>query len=240
MSAGTGALGDPSRGVPIQFARKLLVQIGAFVSLTIVCLALWVVYRTLQSIQLSDVLEQFRALPATSVLLALLLTAGAYFVVTGYDMLALDHVGRPVPYRRAALAGCLANAFGTNLGFAMVTGGAIRYRIYSNAGLSALEIAGVTTMCAATASLGVGFLLILSLLFGADETAASVIHLPPAWKRMLGGLLLAFVVVYLTAAVFRPLSIRRSADHGTRVDLRRIGSVVLDRRPGAGRAPGHT
>ncbi len=208
MSAGTGALGDPSRSVPIPFAKKLLVQIGAFVSLTIVCLSLWVVYRTLQSIQLSDVLDQFRALPATSVLFAFLLAAGAYFVVTGYDMLALDHVGRPVPYRRAALAGCLANAFGTNLGFAVVTGGAIRYRIYSNAGLSALEIAGVTTMSAVTASLGVGFLLILSLLFGADEAAASVIHLPPAWKRMLGGLLLAFLVVYLTAALFRPLSIR--------------------------------
>ena len=208
MSAGTDALGDASRGVPIPFAKKLLVQIGAFVSLTIVCLALWVVYRTLQSIQLSDVLEQFRALSATSVLLALLLTAGAYFVVSGYDMLALYHIGRPVPYRRAALAGCLANAFGTNLGFAVVTGGAIRYRIYSNAGLSALEIAGVTTMSAVTASLGVGVLLILSLLFGADEAAASVIHLPPALKRMLGGLLLAFVVVYLAAAVFRPLSIR--------------------------------
>ena len=208
MSAGTDALGDASRGVPIPFAKKLLVQIGAFVSLTIVCLALWVVYRTLQSIQLSDVLEQFRALPATSVLLAFLLTAGAYFVVSGYDVLALYHVGRPVPYRRAALAGCLANAFGTNLGFAVVTGGAIRYRIYANAGLSALEIAGVTTMSAVTASLGVGVLLILSLLFGADEAAASVIHLPPALKRMLGGLLLAFVVVYLTAAVFRPLSIR--------------------------------
>ena len=208
MSAGTDALGDASRGVPIPFAKKLLVQIGAFVSLTIVCLALWVVYRTLQSIQLSDVLEQFRALPATSVLLAFLLTAGAYFVVSGYDVLALYHIGRPVPYRRAALAGCLANAFGTNLGFAVVTGGAIRYRIYSNAGLSALEIAGVTTMSAVTASLGVGVLLILSLLFGADEAAASVIHLPPALKRMLGGLLLAFVVVYLTAAVFRPLSIR--------------------------------
>ncbi|MGH8585121.1 MAG: lysylphosphatidylglycerol synthase domain-containing protein, partial [Gammaproteobacteria bacterium] len=208
MSAGTDALGDPSRGAPNLFAKKLLVQIGAFVSLTIVCLALWVVYRTLQSIQLSDVLEQFRALPATSILLAFLLTASAYFVVTGYDVLALYHLGRPVPYRRAALAGCLANAFGTNLGFAVVTGGAIRYRIYSNAGLSALEIAGVTTMSAVTASLGVGFLLILSLLFGADETAASVIHVPPALKRMLGGLLLAFLVVYLTVAVFRPLSIR--------------------------------
>ena len=65
MSAGTGALGDPSHGVPIPFAKKLLVQIGVFVSLTIVCLALWVVYRTLQSIQLSDVLDQFRTLPAT-------------------------------------------------------------------------------------------------------------------------------------------------------------------------------
>jgi len=94
MSAGTGALGDASRGVPIPFAKKLLVQIGAFVSLTIVCLALWVVYRTLQSIQLSDVLEQFRALPAASVLLAFLLTAGAYFVVSGYDLLSTTSAAR--------------------------------------------------------------------------------------------------------------------------------------------------
>ncbi len=208
MSADAGTLGERSSGVPNQFAKKLLVQIGAFVSLAIVCLALWVVYRTLQSIRLSDVLEQFRALPATSVLLALLLTAAAYFVVTGYDVLALFHVGHRVPYRRAALAGCLANAFGTNLGFAVVTGGAIRYRIYSHAGLSALEIAGVTTMCAVTASLGVGILIILSLLFGAEQPAASVIHLPPALKRVLGGLLLTFLVVYITAAVFRPMSIR--------------------------------
>ncbi len=208
MSADAGALGAETRGVPNQLARKLLVQVGAFVSLAIVCLALWVVYRTLQSIRLSDVLEQFRGLPSTAILVAILLTAGAYLVVTGYDVLALHHVGRPVPYRRAALAGCLANAFGTNLGFAVVTGGAIRYRIYSHAGLSALEIAGVTTMCAVTASLGVGILIILSLLFGAEQPAASIIHLPPALKRLLGGLLLAFLVVYITAAVFRPLSIR--------------------------------
>lgn len=43
MSAGTDALGG--HAVPTQFGRKLLVQIGAFASLTIVCLALWVVYR---------------------------------------------------------------------------------------------------------------------------------------------------------------------------------------------------
>lgn len=208
MSAGTGALGEHRPAAPTQFAKKLFVQVGALFSLTIVCLSLWVVYRTLQAVHLSDVVAQFRGLPGGSVLLAFVLAAAAYFVVTGYDMVALNHVGHTVPYRRAALAGCLANAFGTNLGFAVVTGGAIRYRIYSNAGLSGLEIAGVTSLCAITASLGVGFLLMLSLLFGSDQPAASTIALPPALRRVLGALLLAFAVIYITVAAFRPLSIR--------------------------------
>ncbi|MFH0340592.1 MAG: bifunctional lysylphosphatidylglycerol flippase/synthetase MprF [Chromatiales bacterium] len=197
-----------SRGLSNRFAKKLLVQLTAFLSLAIVCLALWVVYHTLQDIQPSDVLEQFRALSFSSVLLAFLLAAAAYFVVTGYDVLALNHIDRPLPYRRAAFAACLANAFGTNLGFAVVTGGAVRYRIYSRAGLSALEIAGVTTMCALTATLGIGSLLTLALLFATGEVADSAIHLPVAIRRTLGGLMLAFMAVYITVAIFRPLSIR--------------------------------
>lgn len=246
MNVPNDELRDTGLSVSSQFVKKLFLQIGAFLSLAIVFLALWVVYHTLQEIRFQDVVEQFRALPASSVFLAFLITAAAYLVVTGYDVLALKHIDRPVPYPRAALAGFLANAFGTNLGFAVVTGSAIRYRIYSHSGLSALDIAGVTTMCALTASLGVAVLLSLAMLFGTLETAESAIRLPPAVRRTIGWLMLAFMAAYVTVAVFRPLSIRTESWSlrlpsakiaaaqialGT-IDLVLIGSIIYALLPG--------
>jgi Uncharacterized conserved protein len=208
MNAGTNEFRYESLGLSSQFAKKLFVQVGAFLSLAIVCLALWMVYHTLQEIQLSDVLEHFRALPLSSALLAFLVAAASYFVVTGYDVLALHYIDHPLPYPRAALAGFLAFVCGSNLGFAMATGAAIRYRIYSQVGLSVLEIAGVTTMGALTATLGVGFILTLSMLFGAGEGAESAIHLSPALRRTIGGLTLALIVAYITVVAIHPITIR--------------------------------
>jgi phosphatidylglycerol lysyltransferase len=200
---------SPTQGLAVagELAKRLLAQLAAVLSLAIVCLALWVVYHTLQAIDLAEVWARFRALPPGSLMLALLMTAIAYLVVCGYDVLALHHIERPLPYRRVALAGFLACAFGTNLGFAVVTGGAIRYRIYTLAGLSALEIAGVTAMSAVTATLGLGFILSLSLLFGTGEAAEQALDVPEALRRTIGWIMMSFMIAYLCIAAFRPLAI---------------------------------
>ncbi len=191
-----------------QLVKKLLVQVGAFLSLAIVCLALWVVYRTLKTIQLADILAYLRTLPILSIVLAFAATAGSYLAVTGFDVVALRHIDRPLPYARAGLTGFMASAFGNNLGFAVVTGGAVRYRMYSQAGLSALEIAGVSALCSLTAILGTGFILTLSMLFGTGEVAESALRLPPGVRRVIGGLMLLVMVAYITVAALRPMTIR--------------------------------
>src|ERR671924_2202021 len=91
-----------------RFVKRLLVQFGTFASLAIICLALWVIYRTLQTIRLADVVENFRALPASSVLLAFCFTVASYVVMTGFEVVALHHINRPLSYPRAALASFLA------------------------------------------------------------------------------------------------------------------------------------
>ena len=197
-----------SSGWAGRLVKKLLVQISAFLSLAIVCLALWVVYRTLQKIQLGDVLGHIWALSPLSIFLAFGATAGSYAAVTGFDVVALRHIDRPLPYACAGLTGFLASAFGNNLGFAVVTGGALRYRMYSQAGLSALEVAGVSALCSLTAALGTGFILTLSMLFGTGEAAESAFHLPPAVRRVIGGLMLAVMATYITVAALRPMTIR--------------------------------
>src|SRR5919198_5641387 len=135
----TSALNPEGSILRSQFAKKLLVQLGTFVSLTIVCLALWILHHTLHEIRLSDVVQHLKALSAPSVILAFAITATSYFVVTGYDVLALHHIYRPLPYSRAALASFLASAFGNNIGFGLVTGGFLPGPTYSSVGLSALE-----------------------------------------------------------------------------------------------------
>ena len=206
MSATTTDLRSTTAGLSGHLPKRLFVQARPFLSLAIVSLALWAAYRTVSTIELANVVEQFQALPLRSVLLAFLITGISYLLATGYDVVALHHIGRPLPYRRVALASCLADAFGSNLGFVLITGGAIRYRIYAQAGLSALDIASVTTMYSLTSSLGVAFIAALAMLFG--TASASVLPMPEELRLAVGVLVLGAIAAYVVVPAIRPVTIQ--------------------------------
>ena len=60
-----------------------------------------------------------------------------------------------------------------NLGMAMLSGGAVRYRLYSAAGLSATEIATVIGLIGVTFAIGVSFVLGLTLLLEPTPVVSS-------------------------------------------------------------------
>jgi len=66
---------------------------------------------------------------------------GKLLLLTLYDVLALRHVGRTLPYRRVALASFTGYAFSHTLGFGSLIGPSIRYRVYTPMGLTAGEVA---------------------------------------------------------------------------------------------------
>src|SRR5437764_2311408 len=72
---------------------------------------------------------------------ALVLAASSYWLLTLYDVLALRHVGRTLPYGRFALGSCTAYAFSHAVGFGSIIGPSIRYRVYTPMGLTAGELA---------------------------------------------------------------------------------------------------
>jgi len=191
-----------------QVVKKILPYVGAFISLIIVCAALWVMNNTLKSIQISDVIDQLKEISAASLILALLITCVSYLIVTGYDVVALDHVRRRVPYSRAALSAFLASTFGNNIGFAILTGTSIRYRVYSQVGLSAMDIAGVSTMCALTTTLGMSVIFAVAMVLQTGDVATTGIPIPPAYLRFVGASVLAVIIGYLIVSSLRPLSIR--------------------------------
>src|SRR3954469_3454903 len=91
--------------------------------------------------------------------------AASYICLTGFDWLALHYCGRPLPYRKAALASFTSLSLGHNFGFAALSSGAVRYRFYSRWGLSAEQIARVIIFCGVTVGLGLILLGGIALLF---------------------------------------------------------------------------
>jgi glycosyltransferase 2 family protein len=119
-------------------------RISFLLSITIMAIAAVVLYRILHDIDPEDVIAALRSTPGHRILLTGLFVAAGYFTLTFYDLFALRTIGRhEVPYRVAALAGFTSYSIGHNVGASVFTGGAVRYRIYSHWGLSAVEVAKI-------------------------------------------------------------------------------------------------
>ena len=65
-------------------------------------LALWVLHEALPPDSYRQLADAFGALPGARLAAALAITVAGYAVLTGYDLLALRHLGERVPLRDAA------------------------------------------------------------------------------------------------------------------------------------------
>jgi len=174
--------------------RLLPVVLSAF----IVALALrFLQHGGMRQLNVADVLRALHDIPLGGAI------AGAFLVVVLYGSLALCEaiiagvVAGPVSPRRAAMGGFLASSIGHVLGLGAVSGGAIRYRIYSAVGMRPLDIGKMILLAAIPYPAGLGILLSLSLLVQADA-AAPLLHTSAALARGIGVALVALHLGYLT------------------------------------------
>lgn len=179
--------------------RRLLM---AALGLSLFVFALWMLHRELAQTHLAEIRRAFDQVPASGLLLAALGTFGSYLALTGYDVLALRHLGRSLPYARVALTSFIANAVGHNLGIATLSAGVVRLRFYTTAGFSATEVTGMAALIALTFGLGATFASGLAMLLDSKETGV-LLHLPETGARALGTLLLTLVGLYLAFSLLR-------------------------------------
>ena len=169
---------------------------AAFFSGAMFVVAVIVLYEVLKRYSLDQLVSHFADLTWGEIARAGILTVLGYFVLTFYDVLALQHVHRHVPYRKVALASFIGFAFAHNMGMAPLTGGSVRLRIYSEEGLTANEIATIIMFCTLTFSLGVtaaGS----ALFFFIPPEILDNIYVPHFVARPLAALMLAALVGYL-------------------------------------------
>lgn len=117
-----------------------------------------ILYKTLQQTNTHDIYAQLHALPARKILFAGLFTLCGYAALVGYDWSALKYIGKKLPFPLVAFTSFIGFSLGNTIGVSWLSGGAVRYRLYSRVGLSATEIAMIVAFC--TVGFGIGEMLV--------------------------------------------------------------------------------
>ncbi|MCG6911832.1 MAG: bifunctional lysylphosphatidylglycerol flippase/synthetase MprF [Deltaproteobacteria bacterium] len=184
----------------LQMKTASLKRLVPFLGLSIFILAVIVIYRQLHDYRLHDILTRIEQIPHAQFGLALALTVLSYAILTFYDLLALRYIGHPIEIAKTALTSFLGYAFSNNIGFSMIAGASVRYRLYSTWGLSALEITQVVLFC--TTSLWLGFFVLSGVVFVSDPLALpQSLHWSLTTVRPLGIVLLAAAGIYFVATL---------------------------------------
>ena len=167
-------------------------RIGVVLSVTIIAVAAVVLFHMLRHLDVDGVIAAMKATRHSDIAIAAVCVAVGYFTLTFYDWFALRTIGRAeIPYRIAALSGFTSYAVGHNIGATVFTGGAVRYRIYSAFGLSAIEVAKICFVAGLTFWLGNATVLGLSVTI--EPHAAAPITQLPGWINR--GIALAILAV---------------------------------------------
>src|ERR1700749_381455 len=171
-------------------------RLGIAASLLIITLAITTLVRTLKGVNTGVILVALTEIPLGHIVLAALCVIGAFCTLTFYDFFALRTIGKKhVPYRIAAMSSFTSYTIGHNIGATVFTGGAIRFRIYNDYGLNAIDVAKICFLSGLTFWLGNLFVLGFGLAW--HPSAASAMDLlPPAVNRLIALGCLAGIAAY--------------------------------------------
>ena len=171
---------------------------GALLTLGLFSAALWALRHELRGHTLHEIRDGFALISHRSFAIAGGLTVLSYLTLTGYEILGLMMIEAKLRYRTAALASFISYAFSNNVGLTLITGGSIRYRIYVAKGLSAVDIAYITTFC--TFSFGLGAVVIMSAAaLSVPDLVAPAVHLSALLVRLIAIASLVGLVLWIAA-----------------------------------------
>src|SRR6266436_2251391 len=171
-------------------------RLGVAASLLIIAFAITTLVRTLKGVDTAVILTALTDIPPNRIALAALCVVCAFCTLTFYDFFALRTIGKKlVPYRIAAMSSFTSYSIGHNIGATVFTGGAIRFRIYSDYGLNAIDVAKICFLSGLTFWLGNLFVLGFGMAYH-PWAASGMDLLPPAMNRLIALGCLAGIATY--------------------------------------------
>ncbi len=156
----------------------------------------WGLQRAATGLNFHALLAALRATPIRALLMALAATAISYAALFGYDLSGLRYVGARPPLSAALLASFCGYAIGNAMGFGAFSGGAVRYRIYTAAGLSPGQIARLIGFISVAIGVGLAAISALGLVICADRVGG-MLGTSPEPLFAAAALLLVLAMVFL-------------------------------------------
>jgi phosphatidylglycerol lysyltransferase len=134
-------------------------------------------YKVLREVRYAEIVHAMQHTPAHSLALALLCTMASYLALTGYDTSSLRYVGATLKGSTIRLTSFIAYALGNTIGLGVLTGGTVRMRLYTAAGVEATQVAQAIAFNASAFGLGMTTFGAAGLLWGAPHVAP-LLHAP--------------------------------------------------------------
>lgn len=174
--------------------RTVLTGIGA---VAITGFSFYLLHHLTADISLADVVKDIRDTTNSAIALAVLAMVVSFIAIACYEILAVRTVapGR-VSYGTAAWAGIAGFAISDVAGFHVLTGGAMRYRVYSHKGLEISLIGQIVALAWLSLWLGMLFLVGCALAFYSGGILFFN-DLPYEAIRGVGFLVLALFAIYI-------------------------------------------
>ena len=149
--------------------------------------AIYAVQKEVRHLSVGQIRDSLLSIPHGRLLASAGFTLLSYFVLSFYDRLATMHVGCRLSYRRTAFAAFCSYVLSHNLGFAAISGAAVRFRLYGNWGLRPVEITQIIAFCSVTYILGASAL-IGGVLLLEPSSLPMLLDRVPAWLLTVVGL----------------------------------------------------
>jgi uncharacterized membrane protein YbhN (UPF0104 family) len=178
----------------------VLARLRAGIGAVLFVLAIVVLVRAFRGHDVGAIWDELGALGAGRFAAAVALAAASWLVLLGYEALALRYAEARLPWWRSAWTGFVAQGIGRASGFATASGGALRLRLYSDAGLAPWQVGRVVLFVFASAWLGVLIVGGTLLVHGAPPLPAVIdgLSLP---VRLCGAAMLVAGAGYLIAVI---------------------------------------
>lgn len=162
------------RLAPYRHQLGILLMLVIFVGAGYVC---WHMVREIEFAQLRDALLGVSPEWIGGALLAAL---GSYTMLLGYEWSAARFAGVEVPSRSLITAGMCASAVGNAIGLSMLSGGAVRCRLYFPHGLNTADVARMSIFVSLALGCALPPLAAVAALVHINA-AALALHITPGW-----------------------------------------------------------
>ncbi|MCL2748517.1 MAG: lysylphosphatidylglycerol synthase domain-containing protein [Alphaproteobacteria bacterium] len=159
--------------------KRLFKKFVSWSGILFFMIAAGMLYWQLRHHSLYEIARALWNIPFINLVWALLAAIAGYITLSFYDYLALRYIGKMVSWWKWMLAGVIGFAISNNAGHAVVSGGAIRYRLYTRWRIRAGDIVkiltynGFTYFLGCTAIVILGYFMVPHSLF-AESVGASI------------------------------------------------------------------